>query len=132
MRDRIFSQKQVVKNSTATASEFSGQQIRCKQVGYTETNRYENSNRILVSGSKETCLPLVLVVYLLACTRLLLHFQTQKHLYLIIVAISHLPRKKTTIVRQDLAYVAIADFFFSKQVFLSILLFSCFSLSSPT
>lgn len=90
-----------------------------------ETKRYESGNRILVSGSTVTCLPLALVVYLLVCTRLLLHFQTQKHLYCITVVINHLPRKIITNGRQDLDYVATAHFFFfSKHAFLSFLLYS--------
>lgn len=93
-------------------------------------NRCESLSRILVPRSTVTCLPLVLVLYLLACTRLLLHFQIQKHHYYITAAINYLPIKLITNVRQDLASVAMALFgfvfvFLSKHIFLS---FFCFLL----
>lgn len=118
---RTLSQKH---SSIATASEFSGQQIRCKELGYIEAKICEGLSRILVSGSTVTRLPVVLVVYLLACARLLLHFQIQKHRYYITVVINYLPIKIITNVRQDLASVAMALFFFCKHVFLSFLLLS--------
>lgn len=85
----------------------------------------------MVSGTTVTCLPIVLVVYLLAYTRLLLHFQIQKHRYYITAAINYLPIKKITNVRQDLASVAMALFFFL-QICISYLfaVFFCISLNS--
>lgn len=111
---RTLSQKH---SSIATASEFSGQQIRCKELGYIEAKICEGLSRILVSGSTVTRLPVVLVVYLLACARLLLHFQIQKHRYYITVVINYLPIKIITNVRQDLAFVAMALFFFANMYF---------------
>ena len=124
---RTLSQKH---SSIATASEFSGQQIRCKELGYIEAKICEGLSRILVSGSTVTRLPVVLVVYLLACARLLLHFQIQKHRYYITVVINYLPIKIITNVRQDLAFVAMALFFLQTCISCHFAAFFCISLNS--